>query len=586
MIIISAGVVMNLIFAVIFATIAYDMGVSYVPCVISGTATGNPAWVAGWEPGDQILQLRRDGAPDEHLRFEKDLMVGVILNGANREMELLVRQEGTGEERWYTVVPSGRRIGPHKRATLGVFGPRTARLDATMPVVSLAGQEDLSKKFVGGEEILAVDGEPLPRDERTGQVLGHHVDAYLADRMDQTLTLTVSRPLPSDSAGASASGETLEIAVPPTRLRMTGLVMQAGPIAAVRTGSPADEAGIKEGDRLLRLAGEDIGDPLTLAQRMLDHIGEEIEIQVERAGQPRSFQVRPVPPKMYDDNVGPGTLVGLESLGIALPVDSIVLDVQPGSPGEKAKIQPGDRIVSIQFLSDGEKDGDPVVMSEVDADQRLVSVPNWCYAHHAVQQSESFTLEVVVHRPSSPPSNDGGQPQAIPLDGELETLAPMLLEPELSEQWFYPQRGIRLEQLTEIRTAGSIGESLSLGWRETKSSLIQVVLVLQRLFTGQISVRSMGGPLTIAAAAGTEASKGLPRLLIFLTFLSANLAVLNFLPIPALDGGHMVFLAAEGIRGKPVNERVQITLTLVGVACLLSLMLLVFTNDLQFLFFR
>ena len=75
--------------------------------------------------------------------------------------------------------------------------------------------------------------------------------------------------------------------------------------------------------------------------------------------------------------------------------------------------------------------------------------------------------------------------------------------------------------------------------------------------------------------AGSEASQGISRLLMFLTFLSANLAVLNFLPIPALDGGHMMFLMAEGIRGKPVDERMQVILTLAGVACLLGLMIFV-----------
>ena len=72
---------------------------------------------------------------------------------------------------------------------------------------------------------------------------------------------------------------------------------------------------------------------------------------------------------------------------------------------------------------------------------------------------------------------------------------------------------------------------------------------------------------------------GTARLLLFLTFLSANLAILNFLPIPALDGGHIMFLTAEAVTGKPVDERLQNTLTLIGVVCLLALMVLVFRND-------
>ena len=85
--------------------------------------------------------------------------------------------------------------------------------------------------------------------------------------------------------------------------------------------------------------------------------------------------------------------------------------------------------------------------------------------------------------------------------------------------------------------------------------------------------------------AGSEASRGITSLLLFLTFLSVNLAILNFLPIPALDGGHMVFLSWEMLTGKPPNERLQIALTLVSVGCLLMLMLFVISNDIVRMFF-
>ena len=68
------------------------------------------------------------------------------------------------------------------------------------------------------------------------------------------------------------------------------------------------------------------------------------------------------------------------------------------------------------------------------------------------------------------------------------------------------------------------------------------------------------------------ADQGIAELLLFLTFLSANLAVLNFLPIPVLDGGHFVLLAYEGIRGKPANETVQTVLAYIGLALILALM--------------
>jgi regulator of sigma E protease len=100
---------------------------------------------------------------------------------------------------------------------------------------------------------------------------------------------------------------------------------------------------------------------------------------------------------------------------------------------------------------------------------------------------------------------------------------------------------------------------------------------------GQVPVTGVGGPITIAGAAFFAADEGLGKLLIFLTMLSANLAVLNFLPIPLLDGGHMVFLAYEGIRGRPANERFVIAMHTIGFVFIISLMLFVFGLDFGFI---
>ena len=92
--------------------------------------------------------------------------------------------------------------------------------------------------------------------------------------------------------------------------------------------------------------------------------------------------------------------------------------------------------------------------------------------------------------------------------------------------------------------------------------------------------RLLGGPIEIAKQAGKSAEEGLGRLLLFLTMLSANLAVINFLPVPVLDGGHMVFLLYELVRGKPPSEKVVEGLSYLGLLLLLSLMLFVFGLDL------
>src|SRR4029078_10473806 len=129
-----------------------------------------------------------------------------------------------------------------------------------------------------------------------------------------------------------------------------------------------------------------------------------------------------------------------------------------------------------------------------------------------------------------------------------------------------------------IRTAGSFGEQIRYGWHETGDALTMVFRFLCKLET-QVPMSALGGPFMIAKAAGYSAAEGLSSLLIFLTTFSANLAVLNLMPIPLLDGGHLVFLAYEGVRGRPASEKFVVTLHTIGFVLIVSLMLYVFALD-------
>ena len=141
------------------------------------------------------------------------------------------------------------------------------------------------------------------------------------------------------------------------------------------------------------------------------------------------------------------------------------------------------------------------------------------------------------------------------------------------------QRGFVFVPETDVMKADNIGEAVSMGWRETKYSLFAVYRFLRALFSGNVSPKSMGGPIMILAAASITAKQGITALLLFLTMLSANLAVINFLPIPVLDGGHMVFLVLEGIFRRPVSEKIVIPLTWAGLFLILGLMVFVISQD-------
>jgi regulator of sigma E protease len=150
-----------------------------------------------------------------------------------------------------------------------------------------------------------------------------------------------------------------------------------------------------------------------------------------------------------------------------------------------------------------------------------------------------------------------------------------------ADAWNNPDRGFNLQPLLETRKVDSWSEAFALGVRETKESVQQVVATVRKL--PQL-FRATSGPIGIVGAAAASASAGLTQLLIFLTFLSANLAVLNFLPIPVLDGGHMMFLIYEGIRGKPASERTMSILTYLGLVFILVLMVFVIGLDITRLF--
>jgi regulator of sigma E protease len=155
------------------------------------------------------------------------------------------------------------------------------------------------------------------------------------------------------------------------------------------------------------------------------------------------------------------------------------------------------------------------------------------------------------------------------------------LTPVEIADWFNPDRGLLFEPMTFHRKARSAAEAVAQGGRETLEDLTIVFRTVKKLGGGEISMRLMGGPVSIFWMAIQAADAGMAKFLLFLTLLSANLAVLNFLPIPVLDGGLFVLLVYEGIRGKPADERVQAALSYLGLILIIALMVWVFGLDLR-----
>jgi regulator of sigma E protease len=188
--------------------------------------------------------------------------------------------------------------------------------------------------------------------------------------------------------------------------------------------------------------------------------------------------------------------------------------------------------------------------------------PSWPYVKGALQQIEEGTT------------------LALEVEGADGSRRDVSLTAVVDPTRFVVDRGLLFEPVYKMVRAGSIPAALRLGFRKAIDDLSLVYKFLHKLTVNQISPRLLGGPIEIAKQAGKSAEEGFSRFLLFLTMLSANLAVVNFLPIPVLDGGHMVFLVYEWLRGKPPSEGVVAALSYLGLALILTLMMFVFGLDL------
>jgi membrane-associated protease RseP (regulator of RpoE activity) len=144
------------------------------------------------------------------------------------------------------------------------------------------------------------------------------------------------------------------------------------------------------------------------------------------------------------------------------------------------------------------------------------------------------------------------------------------------------ERGIRFDQDMRLEKADTPGQAVVIGLHHTWRLITRIYQNLAAMFTGRISFsKNASGPLDIAAVSYAIADQSFPLFVLFIGMISVNLAVINFLPIPILDGGHMVFLIYEGVRGRPAPEAIRVAATFIGLAMIGSLMAFVLFLDVQ-----
>jgi regulator of sigma E protease len=232
-----------------------------------------------------------------------------------------------------------------------------------------------------------------------------------------------------------------------------------------------------------------------------------------------------------------------DQLGLkaALPA-AVAADVMTGQPAALAGMQGGDRILSVN--------GQPV-SDFVDFAKQVQSA--------AVK---SPLLVIGIER--------NGHPQKLKVTAKFESLK------GLPSKWMLGVGPPMAEQATvHYGPIKALGASLQTTWRNTT----QTFGMLGKMLTGQASTKNLSGVIGIAEVAKQSAGMGLAWFLQFLALVSLSLAILNLLPIPVLDGGHLLYYLVELVKGSPVSEQVMVVGQYIGLALLFSLMGLAFYND-------
>jgi regulator of sigma E protease len=626
MLIISAGVIMNILLAAVcFIGVYMTTGVDRPAGVIGTVDSGSPSWQKGLRPGVQLVKIGTTERPlfddvmPEVMHWKPGQPIPVTYESFDGGTVKVVETE---------IVPRINRergrpmigIGPARATT--VLPPNRKKVPPYLPGSPASRAEPPLRN---GDQIVGATDPDQPADrydpERT-TMLPDDPRAPGTGRFDYfDLSRRMNRLAGKETVllvrrdGAASNSQPDAVRIPASFQTGYGLRLTMGPVTAVREGSPAAQAGIQiragqesgdtiveveiaEADGTIRRFVGDQGpdraaDP---AVRILDpaRLPEELrQWAIRRGPGPKSVKLKlkrkaghnelgqdvelrlPWDDSWRDEPSFPsseGSPRAIDGLGLAYAVKTRIEDVRPDSPAAKAVVskdgkvakdtvyplQKGDVIKAARFFGKS-KDGSLEVDTEVNLGPDQGAYALWV----AEEVTPARQLGLVIQRGDD-------ETVEVVLAGEEDRSRPQV------------SRGIAFEPDTRLEKAESLGRALAMGVHHTGRLIYRIYQNLGAMIGGNISFpKNASGPLDIAAVSYNIAGESLPMFVLFIGMISVNLAVINFLPIPVLDGGHMVFLIYEKLRGRPAPETVRVAATFVGLAMIGSLMVFVLFLDVQ-----
>lgn len=531
--VLAAGVTMNVIFAALVFVVVYMVGKQFAAPLVGAVAPNSPAAravlpdqvaramgvenPAGLRRGDRVLSI--NGRPIR--KFEQIKMAGA-LSRANVETVFGIRRMIEGRPVEFEV---GIQTAPRETAELG-----TQYFFGIEPMLTLRVLEAKDGKYVGDQQlkhddvIVAVGGQGVSEFWQVEDRLLRHGDgpvALTARRDGQNVDVTFERV----KVFGLAHGQGLKF------LDLAGMEPR------VQVHGPGDvaEAGVKAGDVIVSYGGVEDPSRRELADVSKANLGQATPLVVLRAGQRVDLTVEP--------RKGPN---GQALIGLTTEPEystPFVSEVEGDSPAGKAGIEKG---AVIQQVNGRKVQGWPGVLAAL-AENLGKSVT---IAYKLGDEEKTADLGVVTSKELDLEQFQAGLPV---------TLAT------------YPVR-------TEPIKGGPL-QALRYSIEDTREWVLTSYATLARIFEGRVGIKGLSGPVGIGAIAVLTAREGPVDFMYLMAMLSVMVAVFNFLPLPVLDGGHVVLVLIEKVRGRPLPPKVVNCVQFVGLALILGLFLIVTFQD-------
>jgi len=608
MAIISAGVTMNAIFACIaFTAVFLGPGAQRQAAIVAAVDSGKPAFTEGLRTGAVILRVNDIKDPYfEDLKFTTVFTLGKI--------EIETQRPGIDPEPLqYDITPHQGRmrlIGIQPAVRLQLQSKKILQ-GFSSPVYPGTPLSDADPTFEFDDVIVGITNPEFPNDPSKMMLPddprnpGGHMKDFFEFQRRMTLlagkevTIRVER-------GLEGAKHTVDIQVPPVSHRTLDVRMKMGQIVAVREKSAAadqstgvltprtTQTGQKlEGDVIEKVEVTEPNAKTTVYENgtNLDPVRLPYQLKqwADRLWAARGNNPAPAERKVKLylkrqslQNAGPVFMPNLVVVELEWDNDwrfDRVLPMSPTSPeaipelglaylvkdqvdgpeigAGNAQLQKDDEIVAINFVVLKPDE----TTKELGWDTHPVKGSEWAHLFATMQSPDVVKVKVKVKREGA--------------EKELE------LEPRADTTWPRDERGLLFDPDSRVEKADNALGAIEMGFRDTHRQIMYVYMTLRGLAARTIPVDSIGGPLEIGKLAYFVAQQDFWKYVFFLAFISVQLAVLNFLPLPVLDGGHMVFLVYEKLRGKPASEGVRVGATYAGLLLLGCLMIFVLVLDIR-----